>query len=142
MGKLAEESLDSGDSTSAGSGSEAGDVELETEALRTEVLCENHPQGVGDAVYDGPWYVQNTFIHFAPNRPSSLVDFFKEREVHSCPASRLLDTEAPSSGIEAAVIEGYGEATPSHFSGNSEVYTNGFPNPWPIEMASMLPCAP
>jgi hypothetical protein len=95
-----------------------------------------------DAAYDGPLYVQNTFIHFAPNQPASLVDFFKERQVRSCPSSRLLEAPTPGSGIEAAVLEGYAEATPINIGGHLEFYTKTSAEAWSGAAAPVPEFAP
>ncbi|CAJ1407210.1 unnamed protein product [Effrenium voratum] len=54
-------------------------------------------QGVGDIQYPVPLFVHNTFIEAETGRPASLEGFFHERQVFSCPGSRIDedDTSAP-----------------------------------------------
>lgn len=42
---------------------------------------------------DSPISVKNTFVHFSPSQPESLVGFFEERLSHSCPASLVCPPE-------------------------------------------------
>jgi hypothetical protein len=116
----------------------AGSSDSEEEAVDCDAIA-TVPKAYGTA-FEGPMYVQNAFIHFPPglDRPQSVLEFIRERKVHSCPASRLLGEGAPGSGIEAAVLEGYVGATPSNRD-HSDVDSEEFATTRPCTSASTPP---
>eukprot|EP00933_Yihiella_yeosuensis_P029461 TRINITY_DN23105_c0_g1_i1.p1 TRINITY_DN23105_c0_g1~~TRINITY_DN23105_c0_g1_i1.p1 ORF type:complete len:295 (-),score=68.59 TRINITY_DN23105_c0_g1_i1:227-1111(-) len=66
-------------------------------------------EGMADFQYPVPLFVHNTFIDTQCNRPASLEGFFQERQIFSCPGSRISE---PGSEFEGAALQGALRRTP------------------------------